>query len=76
MENMYNATMQSGTSVSGTSNNETSTGVSNPVKRNKMIPPQLNGGLASKEYATAIRSLALAQLNVPKFNARPVYYSF
>lgn len=73
MEKMYNAT--NGTIVLNVSNNE-SIGMSNPVKRNKMVPPPLNGALASKEYADATRSLVFAQLNVPKFKSPPVYCSF
>ena len=75
MEKMYNATMQNGTIVSNVSNNE-SIGMSNPVKRNKMVPPPLNGALASKELADATRALFFAQLNVQKFKSPPVYPSF
>ncbi len=74
MENSYNAAIQSGASVNR-AGNEFNSGMSNPVRRNKMVPPPLDG-LASREYASAIRSLAMAQLNLPKYNSTPVYYTY
>lgn len=75
MENMFNAKMQSSASVAKVMNNDSLSGVSNPIKRNKLVPPPLDG-LASREYASAIRSLALAQLNLPTYKCTPKYYNY
>jgi len=66
MQNMYNATMQNGASVGRTSGCETAQNTTNPMKRNRLVPPPIDG-LASKEYANAVRSLAFAQINLPKY---------
>ena len=64
---MYNATMKTGASVVGTSGNDTVSPMSNPLQRNRFVPPPLNGALASKEYSDAMKARVFAQLNVPKF---------
>jgi len=75
MENMYNATVKSGASVSNVAGGEKSA-MTNPLKRNRMVPPSLDGVLASKEYSDAVYSMAMAQMNLPKYNVTPVYYQF
>lgn len=72
MENMFNATTQNNVAITKVSNNDTLSNVSNPIRRNKLVPPPLDG-LASREYASAVRALAFAQINLPKYNCSQQY---
>lgn len=62
MNNNYNAAMQGGSQASSLGAAESKKVMSNPVKNRMTVPPI--DGLTSRAYSDAIRSIALAQINI------------
>lgn len=62
MNNNYNAAVQGGAQTSSLGGIESKKGMSNPLKNRMTVPPI--DGLTSRAYSDAMRSIALAQINL------------
>lgn len=63
MNNNYNAALQGGSTAVSRSSFESGAGMSNPIQSGRTMPAQ-SDGLIDKNYCDAIRSMALAQINI------------